>query len=107
MTIDIKELAMVLGDATGYRMERGFFRKLTPQEQQAMQQPPPEMMMKDKMQQEKLQAQMQMKQLEGESASGQQEDQAMYDMAHTTLEKGLEAHLDNKPGGKTPSRKGK
>lgn len=52
--VDVEELSTMLLDATGYRKRHGIFRKLQPQEQAGLRQPPPEELVRVQMQRERL-----------------------------------------------------
>lgn len=77
MTVDAQELSRMLAEAVGYKYRFPLIRKLTPQEQQMRQQPPPAEVIKQKMQQERLQAQAQgqQQQIQSDSQNSAQDRQ--------------------------------
>jgi hypothetical protein len=61
-TVDFAELFKMILDMTGYQNRADLIRPLTPQEQQMLKQPPAEAVLKQQMQQQRLQAQGQIQQ---------------------------------------------
>jgi hypothetical protein len=92
MTVDFVELSNMMLDAMNYRSRAALIRQLTPQEQQSLQQPPPEEVLRERMQNARLEAQ-------GEH----EETRALSDITKTILEKSLDSELADEDDSKEKS----
>src|SRR5512146_69416 len=75
MTVDVEQMAEILGDMTGYWPKRGIFRPMTQEMIQAMQAPPADVKGKLQQQQMRSQTQLQVEQMkQGHEADMQDQD---------------------------------
>lgn len=82
-TINVEEIAQMVLDIAGYKPRESLFRQMSPQEVQAMNQPPPQAMIDQQMQRERLAA-----------TSGDVESKGMVELLRTAIQGAIDHSLE-------------